>query len=195
MSSSSLTSIRQDYKDQTRARILDAAVALVREAGEEPVTIAAVAARAGVTDRTVYRHFATREALIESLWKHMQDRVGSSEPFPRTAEELIAAPRRQFRRFDQSRELVRASVHSSAGIEVRLRSNADRRQALLDCVRDALPGLDEAALRRRAAIAQLIYSADAWDVLGRFWGLDGAEAGEAAAEALEILLGRLPAGE
>lgn len=193
MSSQQLTSVRQDYKDQTRARILDAAVALVREAGEEPVTIAGVAARAGVTDRTVYRHFDTREALVQSLWKRMQEQVGSTEPFPHTADDLVASPRRQFPQFDDSRELVRASVHSSAGIEVRLGSNPARQQAMLDCVADALPHLDERTLRRRAAVAQLIYSADAWDVLGRFWGLDGAEAGEAAAEALEVLLGRRPA--
>ena len=194
MTTEALTSVRDEYKERTRTRILDAAIHLVTEHGEEPVTIADVATRAGVTDRTVYRHFESRDGLIRAVWKRMQERVGS-EDFPHTADALINSPKRLFPRFDRSRELVRASVHSNAGIELRLRSNEQRQQAMIDCVRDAFPDADEQGVRRRAAVAQLIYSADAWDVLARFWDLDGEEAGAVAAEALEILLGRRDAAD
>jgi AcrR family transcriptional regulator len=189
MSSRAQTSIRDEYKEQTRSRILDAAIALTEEGGEEPLTIAGVATKAGVTDRTVYRHFETRELLVASVWRRMQERVGS-EGFPRTADALIDTPRRLFRRFDESPQLIRASVYSPAGLELRLKSNDERQEAMLNSVRDALPKLDENTLRRRAAIAQLIDSAYAWEVMRQFWGFDGEEAGEAAAEALSILLGR-----
>lgn len=188
MSSPVLTSVREEYKEQTRVRIVDSAIDLVGESGEEPLTIAAVAARAGITERTVYRHFDTRDALIRAVWRRMQKRV-ASDGFPRTAEALIQSPRKLFPRFDQSRELIRASIRSAAGIDVRMSSNPERTAATLASVRDALPKLDEAALCRRAAIAQLINSAQGWDVLTLFWGLSAEEAGEAAAEALAILLG------
>jgi AcrR family transcriptional regulator len=183
------TSLRDSYKEQTRVRILDAALALVSDSGEEPLTIAAVAQKAGIADRTVYRHFETRDALIEAVWGRMQERVGS-EGFPRSADALTDMPRHLFPRFDQSRQLVRASVYSVAGVEARMRSNPQRQEAMVESVRDALPHLDGRTLRRRAAIAQLIGSAYAWEVLRQFWGMDGNEAGEAAAEALAVLLGR-----
>ena len=192
MSSSVLTSIREEYKEQTRLRIVDSAIELVGESGEEPLTIAAVAARAGVTERTVYRHFETRDALIRAVWRRMQGKV-ASEGFPRTAEALVQSPRKLFPRFDDAGELIRASIHSPAGLDIRMHSNAERTAAVLSSVRDALPNLDEKALRRRAAIAQLINSAQGWDVLTRFWGMSGDEAGEAASEALAVLLGRQPA--
>jgi hypothetical protein len=66
---------------------------------------------------------------------------------------------------------------------------------MLACVADALPEMDNAAKRRRAAIVQLIDSAYAWSVLREFWGLDGAEAGRTASEAIAILLGRRSAAD
>jgi len=172
----------------TRDRILDAALELMT-AGEQALTIAAVAVAAGVTDRTVYRHFETREMLLDAVWPRMQQRV-KSKGFPRTAEALIQTPRDLFPQFDAQRNLVLASVYSGSGREVRLKSNAERQAAMLACIDDALPGLPETTRRRRAAIAQLIDSAYAWAVMKDFWGFDGVEAGEAAAEAIAILLGR-----
>lgn len=194
MNSPVLTSVREEYKAQTRTRIVDAAIELVGEEGEEPLTIAGVALRAGVTERTVYRHFDTRDGLIRAVWRRMQGRV-SSEGFPRTAEALVNSPRRLFPRFDQSRELIRASIHSEAGLDIRMHSNPERTEAILSAVRDALPHLGEKELRRRAAIAQLINSAQGWEVLTRFWGMTGEEAGEAAAEALQVLIGKRSADE
>lgn len=188
MTTDELTSIRGQYKQQTRVRILDAAIALMAEAGAAPLTIAGVAALAGVTDRTVYRHFASREALLEAVWPRMQQRVRSTG-FPASALALVATPGRLFPRFDENANLVRASAFSEAGREVRLSSNAERQAAMLACVDDALPGLEPATRRRRAAIVQLIDSAFGWAVLKDFWGLDGAEAGLAAGEAIAVLLG------
>ena len=169
-------------------RIVDSAIALIREEGEDPLTMAAVAARAGTTERTVYRHFETRDALIRAVWRSMQERV-ASDGFPRTADALLKSPRKLFPKFDETPELIRASIHSEAGLEIRMHSNPERTSATLASVRDALPALDQKTLRRRAAIAQLINSAQGWDVLTRFWGMSGEEAGSAASEALAILLG------
>lgn len=194
MSAVHQTSVREEYKEQTRARILDAAVALIEEAGETPLTMLAVAERAGVTDRTVYRHFETRDALVRATWSRMQQLV-ASQGFPRTAEAMIESPLRLFPRFDAARELVRASLYSAAGLDMRMSSNVERQEAMLSSVRDAFPNADEQWLRRRAAIAQLINSAYAWEVLRQYWDIEGEEAGKAAAEALAILLGKRTAEE
>src|ERR1700761_4686570 len=52
--------------DDARRRLRDAALELVLERGYEATTAAEIAARAGVTERTFFRHFPDkREALFD----------------------------------------------------------------------------------------------------------------------------------
>jgi AcrR family transcriptional regulator len=187
-----MPTLRSEYARMTRNRIIDGAIELIAESGGEPISIAAVAARCGIADRTVYRHFETRDELLKAVWPRMQEQVGSVG-WPSTADELIDRPERLFPRFDEHEGLVRASINSATGKEMRTGMNATRQAAMLACVADAFPNLEGAAARRRAAVVQLLESADAWAVLKDFWGLDGAEAGRAAREAIAVLLGREPA--
>ncbi|KQY50480.1 TetR/AcrR family transcriptional regulator [Lysobacter sp. Root494] len=63
--------------DRKRAAILDAAVAEFRHAGYETTSMDRIAARAGVSKRTVYNHFPSKEALfaqiLERLWDNSMD--------------------------------------------------------------------------------------------------------------------------
>ncbi|WP_344975669.1 helix-turn-helix domain-containing protein [Streptosporangium fragile] len=58
---------RVDDMDETRARILDAAYEQFRRMGIRRSTMEDVARRAGVSRITVYRRFATKDALVEHL--------------------------------------------------------------------------------------------------------------------------------
>jgi len=184
---------REDQKNQTHKRIVDAAVDTLHEAGEENVTMMEVAARAGVTERTIYRHFRTRRVLLRWVWQRVLV-SDASQRDRQTVDELIKGPRRDFPRWDETPEFARSSVYSPEALEARKRLSDVRQQAMLKSVRDAIPVLDEGTIRRRAAIAELLASSYTWEWLEQLWGLDGAEAGAAASEALEILLGHRPAG-
>jgi AcrR family transcriptional regulator len=189
-----MSSIRQHYMAQTRDRILEAAMTAIRKEGLEALTIAQVAKDAGITDRTVYRHFQTREDLLKAVWARMQSRIGLGG-FPQTVEGLLAAPAALFPRFDAQEGAVRASMYSQAGREVRASANRERQQAMQACVAQALPELDEAARRRRAAVIQMIGSSHGWACLKDYWGLDTDQAARAATEAIAILLGQTTEGE
>jgi AcrR family transcriptional regulator len=178
---------------QTRERILDAAMAALQKEGLEALTIAQVAKDAGITDRTIYRHFQTREDLLKAVWGRMQSRIGLGG-YPQTVEALLAAPAALFPRFDAQEGAVRASMYSPAGREVRASANQARHQAMQACVAEALPDLDAAARRRRAAVIQMIGSSHGWACLKDYWGLDTGEAARAAREAIAILLEK-PEGE
>ncbi len=193
MKTQAKTSLRDGYRDQTRTRILDAAIAEMGASSVEQLTIANVAKRAGVTERTVFRHFETRDQLISAVWPRMQARV-RSVGFPTTAQALIETPRRLFPAFDEEAGLVRATAFSAAGREVRMASNPERQKAMRASVRDAFPGIKEPELTRIAAAVQLLDSAYAWAVMKDFWGLDGEEAGRAASEAIAVLVGLRPPG-
>jgi AcrR family transcriptional regulator len=192
MNTAYVSPLRQQYAAQTRTRILDAAIDGLKEGDLEGLTIAKVAADAGVTARTVYRHFQTREDLIKAVWPRMQTRLGIPG-FPQTVEALLAAPARIYPRFDAEAGAVRASMYSQAGREIRATANPARHQAMTSLVAQARPELDEAARRRRAAVIQMIGSSHGWACFKDYWGMGTEEAARAAQEAIAILLGQMPA--
>ena len=83
--------------DRKRAAILEAAVAEFRASGYETTSMDRIAARAGVSKRTVYNHFPSKDVLfaqiLEQLWE-------------RSADSLDLAYRRDRPLHEQLRELV-----------------------------------------------------------------------------------------
>lgn len=63
----------------TRSRILEAAWVLVRERGPGEVTIAEIAASAGVSRQLVYFHFENRAGLLVAMARHHDVRSGFVE--------------------------------------------------------------------------------------------------------------------
>ncbi|MGA8260058.1 MAG: TetR/AcrR family transcriptional regulator [Arenicellales bacterium] len=61
---------RAEQEEDTRKRILEAAVALHGELGPRDTTISAIAERAGVQRLTVYRHFPDDYALFRACTSH-----------------------------------------------------------------------------------------------------------------------------
>jgi AcrR family transcriptional regulator len=57
---------RREQAAETRARIVDATVALHEEVGPARTTISAIAERAGVERLTVYRHFPDENAILSA---------------------------------------------------------------------------------------------------------------------------------
>lgn len=61
---------RAELVDETRQRIVDATVRLHQSIGLRATTVAAVAAEAGVTRLTVYRHFPDEQTLVAACSSH-----------------------------------------------------------------------------------------------------------------------------
>jgi AcrR family transcriptional regulator len=80
MTDTSHTSRRRDAQ-RNRERLLEAASAAF--ASGDPVSLEAVAERAGVGIGTLYRHFPSREALVEAVYRSEVQRLTES------AEELL----------------------------------------------------------------------------------------------------------
>jgi hypothetical protein len=184
-------SLRDAHKDLTRERILEAAIDCLNDEELEQLTVEGVAARAGVTKRTIYRHFATREDMLAACWPMMQKMVGlpGTGNFEDTVEGLTAMPMKLFPNFDKQPGIVRASAYSRAGRELRISVNERRKASFLKAAKEARPDLDEAGALRLAATIQLLCSAFSWSVMRDFWGLSGDESGRAVSDAMKVLLG------
>ena len=130
---------RQAAVDQTRARILKAARALLVARGNTDFTIEAVARRARVTRVTVYQRFGSRPKLLEALFDDLALRGGMRDladafrhPDP---EEALARFVTTFGRFWTAHRPIHRRLLAlgtlDAGLERTLRARQEwRRQGL-----------------------------------------------------------------
>jgi len=84
-----------DKRDRTRAALLEAARALVREKGYARTTLEEVAARAGMTTGAIYGNFRNRAelfiALGEAYWPPIVPTVAPDASFPEVLRAMAAA--------------------------------------------------------------------------------------------------------
>lgn len=179
------SAVREEQAKATRDRILAAAVELMQT--DEGASMDAIAKAAGVERRTVFRHFETREALLGAAFQWLNDRLGVVVA-PGDPAALVQAIRDGFARMDRLEGAVRAGLHSRAGRDMRLANLPRRQAAFAASLAPVTATLSPAEKARIEALAHLLYSASAWEVLKDYGGLTGAEAGQTAAWALERLL-------
>ena len=169
-----------------RDRVIEG-VAEVLGAGDD-LTFARVATAAGVPERTVYRHFPTREALLTAVFEWANRRIGFDGRRPSTGDDTVELVRRVFPSFDEIAPVIRELLIAPEGLPARLSDNAERQRAAAAVVRHEAPGLDDATTRRVAAAVQLLTTAAAWQTLRDYWDMDGGESAETAALAVELVL-------
>ena len=179
--------LRERQKAETRRRILEA-VGRVVEAREglERLSLAAVAREAEVRERTIYRHFGSREGLIDAFFGYRAARIGVG--FPRGEEDLLGHGAKLFAGLQQEDAAHRAFMHSRAGREVFVRLGPAYRESFEKAVADAARGLTPRERRWLAAAANVLVSAGAWQVLHDRWEMSGMEAGRASRLAVAFLL-------
>jgi AcrR family transcriptional regulator len=71
---------RAERQQETRRRIVEAAVELHARLGPSRTTVSAIAERAGVTRPTVYAHFPDDRSLFEACSGHVRETVPPPDP-------------------------------------------------------------------------------------------------------------------
>lgn len=186
-------SLREQHAEATRERIL-AAVAELLERGEaEELTMPGVAEASGISLRTVYRYYPTREQLLEAAGRWIGDEL-LRHPYPQTLDEVAELFRVGCRDFDEHPGLVRALALSQLGQSVRGYRRRERLQAISRALRSELD-LPEDELRRSEAVLAYLHNMLAYTTLREESGLSGGEIGDALGWAIDTLVDDLRKGE
>lgn len=188
--------LRSQQTELTRRLILDAVADLVVEEGVHAFSVQNVADRAGVSHRTVYRHFPSREALLEALVDSI------NQPFrergiaePESLDDLRSAVTRGFSALADMDRMVRAYVLLTVGARLPSRSREERTRRFRDILRTELGDrIDDPTLEAVTAVSRLLWSSTGWHVLTDQHGLDDATTSEVVAWVIETILGELAAG-
>ncbi|MDG2520657.1 TetR/AcrR family transcriptional regulator [Caulobacter segnis] len=179
--------LRREQADATRDRILDATARLLDEGVAEP-TNRAVAERAGVTQVTLYRHFPSRQLLLQGVWAHLNAKSGIAGGMPRDPDDLRQRITPLFESFDAAPGEITARLTTPQGRVARASLDDERRAAFTALLETAAPTLDPAEQVKAAAVLQLLYSAYSWLSLREQWNLTGEPAAEAVGWAVDVLL-------
>ena len=134
--------------DRKRAAILDAAVAEFRQSGYEATSMDRIAASAGVSKRTVYNHFPSKEALFAQillqLWERSVEGLDlvyrSDRPLRAQLLELVKQKLRLLHDdnfADLARVAIAAAIHSPERAQDMVARMGDREEGLTLWIRAA----------------------------------------------------------
>jgi AcrR family transcriptional regulator len=183
-------SLREQHAMATRERILAAVADLLERGDAEEVTVPAVAEASGVSLRTIYRYYPTREELLEAAGRWIGDEL-LKHPYPRELDEVADLFQEGARDFDERPGLVRALALSQLGRQVRGYRRRERLEAIGRAVRAELTELREPELRRAEAVLAYLHNMLAYTTLREENGLSGEEIGEAVGWAIRTLIADL----
>lgn len=178
--------LRAAQAGETREAILRGVASWMQRKPHEKFTLEGIARLAGIERRTVFRHFADKDALRAAFWEWINRRI-LPRILPASLEELRQAPRATFAAFDGEEALIRASLHTAAGRQMRLARVPDRRRAFRDALREVTRSATATERRNLECAAHALYSAAGWETMRDYAGVSGREAGAAAAWALTVL--------
>jgi AcrR family transcriptional regulator len=184
--------LRVEQMEQTRLRILEAVTDIVADPTTQEVTIPAVARRARVSLRTVYRHFPTRDALFDAWGEFVEKSLNVRlHNYPETADQLADFAPALYRSYEQNEVLIRAMLNSTSARGARERTRRRRKRSFERSMGELTEGFEPDERARALAVVYLLVSAPAWQAMRDQWGIDGDEAGEAAAWAVRVLIDEL----
>lgn len=140
---------RPTGRDEITDAVLDAAERLFAAAGPAEVSLRAIALEAGVTYGLVYRHFGTKDVLLERLLERYAERwqahLGSNPDYARALEDLLGDS------FDTGPYLRLLGWRLLSGTPDRS-AESYRRQVTLDELPELAPGAaDERSARLQTA--------------------------------------------
>jgi AcrR family transcriptional regulator len=168
--------VRRAQVAETRERILDAGSALVHEFESwdwRPLTFRAVAERAGVGERTVYRHFATEQALHEAVMQRLAEESGVVYE-GLTIDEVSRIGAKVF----ASMATFAAPSWNDDETGVFLAEDERRKAALVAAVEATTTGWSDEERTRAAAALDVLWTAPSYQRLVTGWKLGADEAAD-----------------
>ncbi len=172
---------RDKRKSKTRTTILDALAAAVLEDGIHAFSVQHVADRAGVAHRTVYRHFPTRQALLDGLSERLLERMPEVDTI--RADAISAS----FSAFDDVPELVQAYVVAAVALDLEPTDRVERTVSMRKLFDARFPHLDSSELETSFAVLRVMLSSRAWHQL-RQMGVSGRRAAPELTRLFELFV-------
>jgi AcrR family transcriptional regulator len=175
----------------TRDAVVDAVIETIGELGLD-FSVQDAADRAGVTHRTIYRYFPSRQALVDAVAERYEEWLteqGATDPG--TLEEGLVHIEKLFRLFDGNPDVVRAhAMRVIAGGE-RPPPSRQRTERWWHTFEASLPHLPREEVEPLFAICRTLAGSVGWYLLTSQFGLSGEQAGRGVRRVIEVMIADL----
>jgi AcrR family transcriptional regulator len=194
-----MSDLRTRQRELARQTIVDACAELVTERHHLDFSMKEVAGRAGVSLRTVYNHFATREDLLDALGKAMENQAqalgGPRAPELETRDDLLRAVRTNAAIFDQLGGISEAFAQMPLVDVGRDADRVERTKQITDFIARQMPSAPADDARAIAIVLRHLLSHRSWFWLTREYGLETAEVVRVVNWAIETLIDTAESGD
>jgi len=180
-------SLREQQAETARRQILNAVTALLEQSSVDALTMPRVADLSGVSLRTLYRYYPSREQLLEAAGRWIGSEL-LGQGYPQSLDEVADSFEDGCRQFDRHPGLVRALALSELGREVRGYRRGERLDAIGNALHKEVGDLPEEELRRAGAVLAYLHNMLAYTTLREEQGLQCEEIGEALGWAIRTLV-------
>jgi AcrR family transcriptional regulator len=183
--------LRDRQAELARTAILDALIARLEREDADELSMEALAVDAGVSRRTLYRYFPTRELLYAAAAERIERLLELPTEVTGGAQGISASFVYASRQLQRRPALARAMVRSRVGTAMRSPLRESRRAAIERAVREMTAGFPPQQSRLAAAVVAHLCSSASWIALQDEAHLSPEESREAIAWALDTLVGDL----
>ncbi len=177
----------------TTARIVNALVDVISTDGITEFSVQSVADRANVSHRTVYRHFPSREALLEGITDYLENpmRAEGLPGVPEDLDDCVDTIESVFAFFESNAPIIEAMVIVRLALGMEPSRSSERTEGFVEIVRNGAPHLPPDEAHSYAMGLRAIASSQHWYVLTRRLGLSTEQASKVAADTLRALIGEI----
>ena len=183
-------SLRDRQAALVRKSILEAFVRHLEAGDADDIAIEDLATEAGLSRRTLYRHFPTRAALFAAAGDWIRSEMFQL-PIDVGSEGIAASFREASARLQRRPRLARALLRTEAGSAVRAGYRRDRIDAIRRAVHAEVPNAPRGEAKRAAAVLAYLCSSNAWTTIQDESGLSASEAQAAVTWAIETIIARM----
>lgn len=184
------SSLREQQAALARERILRGVAELLERDGAAELTMPQVAEVSGISLRTLYRYFPTREALLDAAGRWIGGEL-LKQGYPTTLDDVADSFERACEEFDEHPGLVRAMATSEVGRAARSSRRRERLDAIRQLLQTEVGALPERELRQAEAVLAYLHNMLAYTTLREEQHLAGTEIGEALGWAIRTLVADL----
>lgn len=157
----SMATLAQRRNDLTRKLIVDAALDMLKLGPVAEVTVRAVAKRAEISERTVFRHFRSRDELLDGVADSVREKLALPSA-PGSIAELLEAPRALYEAFEAHARLIDSVLHSEVFLRMRDTQAKTRWKAIRKLVDDLAPQSPDRDRKIAAANIRFYLAASSW---------------------------------
>lgn len=190
--------VRDAHSVQTREFILMALSELLSTEGLEKFSVRKLSKHAGISVRTIYRHFPSKVALLDAISAWVESKITGAtvgDENPRDSDELISRLKTKFQQYDKNPQLILAQIFSRSGRAVRQLETPSRMRMVETALEGSLINLDPRSKREIISLCYFLMSGNAWQHFRDVWKYDASVSANLCTWAIKIILNSARGGD